>query len=216
MKTVLFQGDSITDAGRNKEDSDSLGYGYPLLVAGRLGLQYPGKVKCLNRGVSGDRIVDVYARIKADIINLKPDVMTLLIGINDVWHELAWQNGVSAEKFKKIYTMLLEELREALPNMEIILIEPFVLKGEATAEKLEAFRTGVAERAAIVRKMGEEFSLTVVPMQADLDRLEPAAPTGYWLKDGVHPTCVFHQYMADKLVPVISEHLPSIGNDEKI
>ena len=112
--------------------------------------------------------------------------------------------------------MLLEELREALPNMEIILIEPFVQKGEATAEKLEAFQTGVAERAAIVRKIGEKFSLTVVPMQPDLDQFEPKAPMGYWLVDGVHPTGVFHQYMADKLVPIISAHLDSVKDDETI
>ena len=95
MKTILFQGDSITDAGRDRDDFYDLGKGYPVLVAGRLGLDAPGEFRFLNRGVSGDRIVDVYARMKRDILNLKPDVLTLLVGVNDVWHEFDQHNGVS-------------------------------------------------------------------------------------------------------------------------
>lgn len=207
MKTVLFQGDSITDAGRCREDFNSLGYGYPLFVGCRLGLKYPGQVRCLNRGISGDRSVDVYARMKADIVNLAPDVMTLLVGVNDIWHELAVKNGTTREKYTKIYRMLLEELREALPEMKIILMEPFVLKGSATADRWEEFSTGVAERAEVVRELGREFGLKVVSFQEDLNRLEKTAPEGYWLFDGVHPTGCFHQYMADKLEPIICEYL---------
>ena len=103
-KTILFQGDSITDCGRSRENDSDMGMGYPTMVKGELGLEYPGQYTFLNRGISGDRIVDIYARIKADIINLKPDYMSILIGVNDVWHELGGCcNGVSAEKYEKIY-----------------------------------------------------------------------------------------------------------------
>ena len=82
---ILFQGDSITDVGRTRDNNDiAMGSGYPLLVKGALGLDNPGKMEFINRGISGNRIVDVYARIKRDIINLKPDVMSILIGVNDV------------------------------------------------------------------------------------------------------------------------------------
>lgn len=99
MKKILFQGDSITDAGRSREDLTNLGKGYPLFVAGALGMDEPGEYEFVNRGISGNRIVDIYARIKMDIINLKPDVMSLLIGVNDVWHEVSSQNGVDGDKY---------------------------------------------------------------------------------------------------------------------
>ena len=107
METILFQGDSITDAGRFRDDPSNMGQGYPNRVAGRLGLQNPGRYEFYNRGISGNRIVDLYARIKSDILNLQPDYMSILIGVNDVWHEKDWKNGVSSSKFKKIYSMLL-------------------------------------------------------------------------------------------------------------
>ena len=96
MKTVLFQGDSITDCYRSSEDFDLVGCGYPLLVKAKLGFERPNEFNFQNRGICGDRIVDLYARIKSDIINLKPDYMSILIGVNDVWHEMDYNNGVDA------------------------------------------------------------------------------------------------------------------------
>ncbi len=200
MKTILFQGDSITDAGRERNNPQGLGGGYPIFVAARLGLDNPDEYSFINRGISGNRIVDVYARIKQDIINLKPDCMSLLIGVNDVWHEVSCQNGVAEEKFEKIYTMLLEEIFEALPEIKIMLIEPFVLEGSATAENIEIFRAEVAKRAEAVRRIGEKFSLPVISLQEDLEGLTKKAPNDYWLYDGVHPTVFFHQYIADRWI----------------
>lgn len=200
MKTILFQGDSITDAGRNREERTHMGTGYPYFVSVRMGVKYPGEYEFLNRGISGDRIVDVYARMKCDIINLKPDYMSLLIGVNDVWHELDYENGVSAPKFKKVYRLMLEELQEELPDMKIILLEPFVQKGTGTEAAYDWFRREVELRAQAVRELADEFGLPFMPLQADLDALLEKAPSEYWLQDGVHPTDYFHQYMADKWV----------------
>lgn len=200
MKTVLFQGDSITDAVRTYTDPDCLGTGYPRFVFGRLGLENPGDYKFYNRGISGNRIVDIYARIKKDILNLKPDYMSILVGVNDVWHELDFQNGVSAEKFEKIYTMLLEEVFAELPNLKLLLIEPFVLKGPATTEHWDYFRTEVEARAAVVRRMGEKFGMPVLSIQDELNRLTEKAPASHWLKDGVHPTACIHQLLADRWI----------------
>lgn len=193
MKTILFQGDSITDAGRSREDNANLGLGYPTLVKGELGFECPGQYVMLNRGISGNRVVDLYARIKADIINLKPDVMSILIGVNDVWHELGGHNGVDAEKYFKIYSMLIEEIKEALPEVKIMILEPFVLKAAATEENWEVFRTEVPKRAEKAKAIAEKYDLPFIPLQDKFDEAAKLAPNDYWLRDGVHPTTEGHE-----------------------
>ena len=103
MKTILFQGDSITDCGRNRNEHWSMGDGYPQLIKGQLGFEYREQFDFRNTGVSGDRIIDLYARIKKDIINLKPDYMSVLIGSNDAWQEVNYNTGASPEKYEKLY-----------------------------------------------------------------------------------------------------------------
>ncbi len=193
MKTILFQGDSITDARRSRDDDLYLGHGYATLVRGEIGLDYPNQYNFLNRGVSGDRIVDLYARIKYDLINLKPDVLSILIGINDVWHEINFQNGVEAEKFFKIYDMLIEEIKEALPDIKIMLLEPFVLKAKATEAAWDTFKSETEKRAEKVRELSEKHNLVFVPLQEKFDEAAKKAPNDYWLYDGVHPTSCGHE-----------------------
>ncbi len=194
---ILFQGDSITDCDRSRQYDFNIGTGYPLLVKAELGFNEPLKYEFFNRGISGNRIVDVYARIKRDIINLKPDVMSILIGVNDVWHETdeACPNGVDADKFYKIYSMLISEIKEALPNIKIIILEPFVLCASATEAKWDFFSTEVPLRAAAAKKIAEEFGLPFVPLQEGFDALAKTAPANYWLLDGVHPSSMGHQFI---------------------
>ncbi len=194
MKTILFQGDSITDAGRPREHDDSAGYGYATMVMGELGAEFPGEYKIYNRGVSGNRVVDLYARIKRDIINLKPDVMSILIGVNDVWHEFGFGggNGVDAEKYIKIYSMLIEEVKEALPDIKIMILEPFTLPGTGNAEYYEDFRMEVEKRAEKAKAVAEKFSLPFVELQKYFDEVAKNAPADMWLHDGVHPTAAGH------------------------
>lgn len=198
-KVILFQGDSITDVARTREDPDNLGQGYPSRVSGRLGLENPGKYKFYNRGISGDRIVDIYARMMEDIVTLKPDYMSILAGINGVWKGM-WGHGVSASKFKKVYRILLEELLAEFPDLKIMLLEPFVLPGLATENDLERFTSETYLRAQAVKELAEEFGLVFIPLQEDLNRLLEKAPAEYWLFDGVHPTPFFDQYIADKWI----------------
>lgn len=202
---ILFQGDSITDADRRDEYICGMGRGYPGYVAARLGLEQPDAYQFVNRGISGNRIVDVYARIKQDIINLQPDVISFLIGVNDAWHEIGSQNGVATEKFKKIYKMMIDEIQEALPNVKIILIEPFVLEGTATKDNINLFVKDVSEKALAVRQIAEEYKLPFIALQSDLNELTKKAPNDHWLLDGVHPTIYFHQYMADKWIEAFKQ-----------
>lgn len=199
MKTFLFQGDSITDADRIRDDIQNLGYGYPNIVASKYLSENVNEYTFINKGISGNRIIDLYARIKCDIINLKPDYMSILIGINDVWHELSVENGVANEKFKKILSMLIEEVKEVLPDIKIIMLEPFVLKGPATEEKWEEFYSETKLRAKSVKEVAEKYNLSFVPLQDKFEEATKNTETTYWLRDGVHPTPAGHGLIAKEL-----------------
>ena len=187
---ILFQGDSITDAGRVRDDDNNVGCGYALMVKADLGLRQPGEHQFINRGVAGNRVTSLYARLEMDIIGVKPDFMSLLVGVNDVW--------CKPEKFYKIYDMLIEETKEALPETKIMLLEPFVLRGSHTEECWEDFRTGVPEKAQVVRQIAEKYQLPFVPLQAGFDALAQKMGVEYWLRDGVHPTPMGHAYIRDR------------------
>ena len=196
---ILFQGDSITDADRNWNDDSRLGAGYPRLVEATLGFNEPGKYEFVNKGISGNRIVDVYARIKRDIINLKPDFMSILIGVNDVCHEVGDNpNGVDADKFYKIYSMLIDEIKTALPNIKIMILEPFVLQGGATIDNWEYFDTEVSKRAEVAKRIANEHNLVFVPLQEGFNKLCEKTPSTYWTGDGVHPTAKGHEFIKNE------------------
>lgn len=215
MKRILFQGDSITDVQRNRDPKatiDALGFGYPLLVAAELGLDRPGEFECIDRGISGNRIVDLYARIRADLINPAPDFVSILIGVNDVWHDFPGKNGVPAEKFEKIYRMLLEEVREALPDTKILLMEPFCLRGTATDRLLDdgtplydIFRAEVEKRAAAASRIASSMHLPFLPLMQAFDGLAEKTAPGDWLIDGVHPTPAGHEYIAREWMRMFKE-----------
>jgi len=195
---ILFQGDSITDTDRARDNNDYLGRGYPSLVKSQLNFEEPGKYEFFNRGVSGNRIVDLYARIRVDIINLKPDVMSILIGVNDVWHDYDFENkpnGVDPEKFFKIYSMLIEEVKEALPNIKIMIMEPFTLEGTGNAAYFAEFKKEVLKRAEKARAIAEKFDLPFIELQSNFDEAAKLAPNSNWLRDGVHPAEAGHELL---------------------
>ena len=188
---ILFQGDSITDAGRNRENLADLGKGYAKLVACEMEFEEPGVHDFINRGISGNRIVDVFARIKKDIINLQPDVMSLMIGVNDVWHEFSHQNGVDAKKFEMIYELLIGEIKEALPDIKIMLLGAYVENGAAIVEKewdYPIFRAEVEKRAQIAEKIAKKYGFPFVDLQKRFDEAVERGPLESFTRDGVHPT----------------------------
>ena len=183
---ILFYGDSITDAGRLTDWVGGYSAGYVGEIAAELLCDYPQKFEIINTGISGNRIVDLYARIKADLWNHNPDVISILIGINDIWHEINNQNGVELDRFVKVYRMLIEDTLKKLPNVKIILCEPFVLEGSATSENIEKF-TEIKEYSKEIKALAEEYNLYFLPLQNALDKACTLAPPSYWLYDGVHP-----------------------------
>lgn len=207
---ILFLGDSITDMGRNREhnkatDIWSYGSGYPMFIAGKLYGENPQKYEVINRGISGNRIVDLYARIKSDVWNLQPDVLSILIGINDVWHEINYQNGVELDRFEKMYRILIEDTKKRLPNLKIVLCEPFVLKGSATYEegtdKYERFCL-VYEYAKVVKKLAGEYGLCFVPLQKKFDEMSEKYGVAHYLYDGVHPMVAGANLIAEEWMKI--------------
>ena len=194
---ILFQGDSITDAGRDRNTTGpntGLGGGYALFITAQLRAERPANgLQFFNRGISGNRIVDLYARIKSDTINLKPNVLSVLIGVNDTWHEFGSQNGVAVPKFERVYRDFLTEVRAALPAIKFVLCEPFVLPvGVVTKDWIAE----MDQRRAVVKKLAGEFSAKFVPFQTMFDNAVKQAPPDYWAGDGVHPSAAGHMRMA--------------------
>ena len=209
MKTFLFQGDSITDANRDDEEqiNAGLGCGYAFFLASEFEKNNKDKIKFINRGKSGDRITDVYARIKEDIINLKPDYMSILIGVNDVSHELTMNCGVSPKKFRMIYEMLIDEIKESLPEIKIIILEPFILKGVCTEKLWNDFNSEVRKMAEISKQIAEKYDFDFVQLQNRFDELSADGNTGYWTADGIHPTIEGHHIIKEELQKVIEKYI---------
>ena len=199
MKTILFQGDSITDAGRSRDFDKYMGFGYATMTAGKIGADYPGKYLCLNRGISGNRSTDLYARIKSDTINLKPDILTILIGVNDVLHEFYHQNGVCAEKYGRILEMYIAEVKEALPDIKIFILEPFILCESMTKDMYPSAEGEMAERAQICKQVADKFDIPFIPLQRIISAFAAQTTNATVLHDGVHPTAVGHELISREL-----------------
>ena len=198
MKKVrlLFQGDSITDAGRDRRNYHDLGKGYPKYAAEFLKEGNPDiDFDFIDLGISGNRTPDLYARWKIDALNLKPDILSILIGVNDTWHEMARQNGVEVPRYEMIYRMLLEWTKKELPETKLVLMEPFVFLSEVVEE---SWVDEINARREVVRKLAGEFDTLFIPLQSLFDEaLKKNSSTTYWLRDGVHPTSAGHQLITE-------------------
>lgn len=198
---ILFQGDSITDAGRSRMSTgvnspDGMGFGYPRLVMERLLDDYPDQgLQFYNRGISGDRIQDLLPRWPQDTLRLKPDLISILIGVNDTWNYLYLGLGSSPEGYLRIYRQLLDQTRANLPGTSLVLCEPFAL---ITGEVTEEWGEDLSARQSIVKELAGEYHALFVPFQSAVDQAVSAgAPPQQLLDDGVHPTERGHRLLAD-------------------
>lgn len=196
---VLFQGDSITDCGRDRTASEpnraaALGTGYPLLIASQqLAARPDSGLRFFNRGVSGNTVPDLDARWQADALDLRPDVLSVLIGVNDLWHKLTGQYGGTVDQYETEYAALLERTRRALPDVRLVVLEPFVLR---TGAVNDAWFPEFDQRRAAAARVAAGAGATFVPLQAMFERLTAQAPPAYWAADGVHPTVAGHGAIA--------------------
>ncbi len=198
-QTILFQGDSITDAGRDKgrtaaNDQPALGNGYAWLAGVELLVDHPAsKLSVFNRGISGNKVYQLAERWQADCLDLKPDVLSILIGVNDIWHTLMGKYQGTVEIYERDYRALLERTKKALPKVKLVICEPFVLRcGSVTDKWFPEFDT---YRAA-AKRVAESFHATFVPFQTMFDEAVKYAPPTHWAADGVHPTSAGASLMA--------------------
>ena len=208
---ILFQGDSITDGarGRNADPNHILGHSYAFLVAAKFGALYPERhLDFLNRGISGNKIPDLAKRWQTNTIDLKPTVVSILIGVNDVWHPMNAGQKVSVSEFETGYDKLLAETSAALPDAKIILCEPFITPGKATSEKWDIWQGHVKQFQSVVAKLGAKYHAPVVKLQRVFDDACKRAPAEYWVWDGVHPTYAGNQLIADEWVRVATATWP--------
>ena len=203
MKTFLFQGDSITDVGRVRDWADHLGAGYPAMTAGKIACNHPGQFQFINKGISGERSTGLYARCIFELRQCNPDYMSVLIGVNDVWHALSNGDQIRPKRYEQLLTALVEDALEVFPNLTIAILEPFVLKGPATEGQWEAFNTGVRTLAKIAKEVAERYNLVFVPLQDKLDAMAEATCATNWLNDGVHPSVGGHELIAQELVKAL-------------
>lgn len=190
---ILFQGDSITDAGRNKQNTEpnngnALGNGYAFLTASYLLNKYANLGLTIhNRGISGNKVPQLAERWDKDCLDLKPNVMSIMIGVNDFWHTLGGNYQGTPESYEKEYMALLERTRKALPNLQLICIEPYGVQaaGGAVNEKWYPAFNAYREAAARVAKA---YADVFIPMQSIFDKVQPLASNKHWAGDGVHPS----------------------------
>jgi lysophospholipase L1-like esterase len=194
--TIVFQGDSITDTGRERNDESALGQGYVSLTAARLQARFPTLgLRLYNRGISGNRTADLLQRWDADCIDLEPDVLTILIGINNVWRRYDSADPTSVETFAEEYRRLLTRARRAGVG-RIVMLEPFVLP---VPEDRTAWREDLDPKIAVCRELAAEFETEYIPLDGALNAAALVTGPAYWAPDGVHPSLAGHGFIAELL-----------------
>lgn len=193
--TILFQGDSITDAGRNYA-TDDLGPGYPAKVVAYLSAFCADKnIKVINKGISGNRVKDLKARWKEECIDLKPDILSILIGINDTWRKYDMNDPTSCEAFEATYREILTEVKEKLPDCKIILLEPFIIPVDPQKEE---WREDLDPKIGAVRRLAREFNAVFIPLDGLYQELCSQNDAGLYSGDGVHPNDAGHAFLAEQ------------------
>lgn len=205
---LVFQGDSITDMkwGRNEQDRNHyLGHSFVFLLAARLGVELPeARLDFYNRGVSGNTVADLRKRWDTDAIAMKPDVLTILVGANDVGH------GVPPADYAADYRHLLEASRAANPELRLVLLDPFVLPAGSLADQSawRTSRTAHDKLGEVVARLAADFGAVHVRLQEVFDAAARAVSPEYWIWDGVHPLPPGHELIARHWLKAVGARWP--------
>lgn len=205
---ILFQGDSITDAGRSREkagtpnEQPGLGSGYAWFAAAELLVDHPkGNLTIWNRGISGNKVYQLAERWDADCLQLKPEILSILIGVNDFWHTLDGKYQGTVEIYERDYRALLERTRKALPKVKLVICEPFVLRCGAVTDKWFPDFDGYRASA---KRIAKDFKATFIAFQTMFDEAVKYAPPAHWAGDGVHPTAAGASLMAHEWLRAVA------------
>ncbi|MEM6633167.1 MAG: SGNH/GDSL hydrolase family protein [Bacteroidota bacterium] len=208
-KVLLFQGDSITDARRNKKDNQpntphGLGSGYVNLIASELlGQNVQSDLNIYNRGISGNKVFQLADRWQADCLDIQPDVLTILIGVNDFWHKMKHGYKGTVAIYESDYRKLLEQTLADLPEVQLILCEPFMIPGGTAIE--EGWPEAFAKYQEKARGIAKEFNARFIPYQRIFDEALEDAEVSYWCPDGVHPGPAGNYLMAQAWLDVYKD-----------
>ncbi len=192
---ILFQGDSITDGnrGRGADPNHILGHGYAFIISAKYGAAFAAlDLDFMNRGVSGNTVRELQKRWEKDTLELKPDVLSILIGVNDQSH------SVPLDEYERTYDELITQAKTANPKLKLVLCEPFTLPTGNRKEGYEGWRAGIQARQDVVARLAAKHDAALVHFQAVFDAACKVAPAEHWIWDGVHPTYSGHQLMADE------------------
>ncbi len=202
---ILFQGDSITDGnrGRSADPNHILGHGYAFLIAAQYGAAFPErKLTFINRGISGNKVTDLAARWQKDTLDEKPDVLSILIGVNDAAQK------VPVEQFEKAYDQLLTATRAAQPQVRLVLGEPFLLPVGGFQTNWETAKADIQKRQEAVARLAKKYGAALVHFQKAFDDACLRGSPDHWIWDGVHPTYSGHQIMADEWLHAVRQFWP--------
>ncbi|WP_063860465.1 SGNH/GDSL hydrolase family protein [Paenibacillus sp. Soil724D2] len=212
VSSILFQGDSITDGnrGRNDDLNHILGHGYVFLLAAELGLQAAGQAPhMVNRGCSGNRIADLYGRWEEDALSLHPDLISLLIGVNDVHAFVNGKQDLVQDRFVRTYRRLIEDTQELLASTAIVICEPFLLPAGQVGQAWQAWHSEMSRKQEQIRKIADEYDLDYIDLQQSFIDACELAPAAYWLWDGIHPTPAGHALIKNRWMDFYSKRFMS-------
>ena len=200
-RTLLFIGDSITDGSR-AEDPEDLGYGYVRLLAEHFAAHEP-TATVINRGVSGDKAADLAGRVRPDVLDLDPDVVTIYVGVNDTWHSFTRGEHVTAADFEREYRFMLDQLSATRPAVPVLMTIPFIVDVD---QDKAGYHADLDEKVAIIRALAHEFQHRVVDLEAVLVKAWTVGHTPAGIApDGVHPTIAGHRLIADAWLETFGE-----------
>lgn len=200
---ILFQGDSITDAGWDRGNPDSWGGGYVMMVASHLSAALPERdLTFRNRGISGNRVYDMEDRWTKDCVELRPTCVSFLIGINDTWRRYDSNLVSPADDYEASFHRILERTRQET-GADIVICEPFVLP--VPPDRI-AWREDLDPRIAACRRLAVEFNALYVPFDGIFAAAATRRPASFWLPDGVHPSLPGHALMAHAWIKAVRGH----------
>lgn len=206
----LFQGDSITDGnrGRNNDPNHIMGHGYAFSIASRVGADFPERhLSFYNRGISGNKITDLNTRWQKDTLDIKPGVLSILVGVNDVDSVIRQKDVVAVEKFKEVYRMLLDQTKAQLPACLLVVCEPFILPVGRVKDNLADWKNEMQKVQTIAARLAKEYSAVFIPLQTIFNKAATRASPEYWIWDGIHPTVAGHELITREWLKQVGKKL---------
>lgn len=218
---ILFQGDSVTDAGRDRNHLQDLGNGYVSVIANKL-MRAGAKHELCNTAIAGNRVGDMYARWIEDTLNRDFEVLSVLCGVNDIGFQLRRNCGADAEKFRFIYDRMLEEVRKQKGNVQLVLMEPFIFKVNLEDidmrnrndiyDQYDVWSGYIREESTIVRELAEKYNAVFVPLMDKFEVLSEKNGADAYSADGIHPNLRGHKVIAEEWLRACS-HVLDVGNE---